>query len=134
MIDVHARMISVTYRQEDASEMAFKIAAGIAFREAARNADPQLLEPIFKVEVVIPEEYMGNVIGDLNSRRGKIHSMSARHGEQVVDAEVPLATMFGYATDLRSLTQGRGTFTMTFKEYMNLPPKAAQEILTKLGR
>ncbi len=134
MIDVQAKLVSVTYRQEDASEMAFKIAAGIAFREAARNAEPQLLEPIFKVEVVIPEEFMGNVIGDLNSRRGKIHSMSARLGAQIVDAEVPLATMFGYATDLRSLTQGRGTFTMTFKEYMSLPPRAAQEVLTKLGR
>jgi elongation factor G len=127
-------LISVTYRQEEASEMAYKIAAGIAFREAARNADPQLLEPIFKVEVSIPEEFMGNVIGDLNSRRGKIHSMSSRFNSQVVDAEVPLSTMFGYATDLRSLTQGRGTFTMSFKEYMGLPPKTAHEILTKLGR
>ena len=134
MIDVNARLISATYRQEDASEMAFKIAAGIAFREAARNADPQLLEPIFKVEVDIPEEFMGNVIGDLNSRRGKIHSMTSRHGSQIVDAEVPLATMFGYATDLRSLTQGRGTFTMIFKEYTSIPPKVAQEILGKLGR
>jgi elongation factor G len=134
MIDVQAKLISVTYRQEEASEMAYKIAAGIAFREAARNADPQLLEPIFKVEVSIPEEFMGNVIGDLNSRRGKIHSMSSRFNSQVVDAEVPLSTMFGYATDLRSLTQGRGTFTMSFKEYMGLPPKTAHEILTKLGR
>jgi elongation factor G len=92
------------------------------------------MEPVFKAEVITPDEFMGGVIGDLNSRRGKVHSMSARPGTQVVDAEVPLATMFGYATDLRSLTQGRGVFSLEFKQYSSVPPKVAQEILTKMGR
>lgn len=134
MMGIRASLVDATYREEDASEMAFKIAAGMAFREGARNADPQLLEPIFKIEVVTPDEFMGNVIGDLNSRRGKVHSMNARHNAQAVDGEVPLATMFGYATDLRSLTQGRGTFTMEFTHFAAVPPKVAQEILTRLGR
>lgn len=134
MMGVRAVLLDAAFRQEDSSEMAYKIAAGIAFREAARNADPQLLEPIFKVEVVTPDEFMGGVIGDLNSRRGKVHGMTARQNSQVVDAEIPLATMFGYATDLRSLTQGRGTFTMEFKQFVAVPPKVANEILTRLGR
>ena len=114
--------------------MAYKIAAANAFREAARSADPVLLEPMFKVEVSTPDEFMGSVIGDLNSRRGKVLSMNSRGYAQVVDAEVPLATMFGYATDLRSLTQGRGTFTMEFKQYAVVPPKISQEILSRMGR
>ncbi len=134
MMGVRAVLAEADYRQEDSSEMAYKIAAAMAFREAARKAEPQLLEPIFKIEVVTPDEFMGNVIGDLNSRRGKVHGMNARHGSQVVDAEVPLATMFGYATDLRSLTQGRGTFTMEFKQFASVPPKVGQEILGRLGR
>ncbi|MCM2282402.1 MAG: elongation factor G [Bdellovibrionaceae bacterium] len=134
MMGIRAVLVDATYREPEASEMAFKIAAGMAFREAARNADPQLLEPVFKIEVVTPDEFMGNVIGDLNSRRGKVHSMNARHNAQVVDAEVPLATMFGYATDLRSLTQGRGTFSMEFIHFSVVPPKVAHEILTRLGR
>jgi elongation factor G len=134
MMDIQVTVSGAQYRQEDSSEMAYKIAAGTAFREAARNASPVLLEPVFKVEMLVPEEFMGNAIGDLNSRRGKVHSMTMRAHSQVVDAEVPLATMFGYATDLRSLTQGRGTFTMEFKEYAPLPPKAANEILQRMGR
>ncbi len=134
MLGVRASLIDATYQEESASEMAFKIAAGMAFRDGARHADPQLLEPIFKIEVVTPDEFMGNVIGDLNSRRGKVHSMNARHNAQVVEAEVPLATMFGYATDLRSLTQGRGTFAMEFTHFASVPPKVAQEILARLGR
>ena len=134
MMDLQATLTEAQYRQEDASEMAYKIAAGTAFREAARNATPVLLEPVFKIEVVVPDEFMGNVIGDLNSRRGKVHSMTMRGTSQAVDAEVPLATMFGYATDLRSLTQGRGTFTMEFKEYAPPPSKAAVEILSRMGR
>jgi elongation factor G len=134
MTDFQAKLAGGTFRQEDSSEMAYKIAAGTAFREAARTADPLLLEPIFKVEVIIPDEFMGGVIGDLNARRGKVLSMSARANTQIVDAEIPLATMFGYATDLRSLTQGRGTFTMVFMEYGSVPPKVAQEILTRMGR
>ncbi|MEK7356142.1 MAG: elongation factor G, partial [Bdellovibrionota bacterium] len=134
MMDFTASLIDAQYDQETSNEMAYKIAAANAFREAGRNADPVLLEPVFKVEVTTPDEFMGGVIGDLNSRRGKVHSMSARRGVQVVDAEAPLATMFGYATDLRSLTQGRGTFTMEFKQYAPVPAKIAQDILTKMGR
>ena len=134
MMDFTATLVDAIYSEESAAEMAYKIAAANAFREAARNADPQLLEPMFKVEVATPDEFMGGVIGDLNSRRGKVLSMNARGHTQVVDAEVPLATMFGYATDLRSLTQGRGTFTMEFKQYAVVPPKISQEILTRMGR
>ncbi len=134
MMDFQAALIDSTYKVEEASEMAYKIASGTAFREAARNAEPVLLEPVFKVEVVTPDEFMGNVIGDLNARRGKVHSMTNRASAQVVDAEVPLATMFGYATDLRSLTQGRGTFTLEFKQYSPVPAKLAQEILQRMGR
>lgn len=134
MMDFSATLVSAEYNEETSSEMAYKIAAANAFREAARNADPQLLEPVFKVEVSAPDEFMGGVIGDLNSRRGKVHSMTARRGAQVIDAEVPLASMFGYATDLRSITQGRGTFTMEFKQFSTVPPKVSQEILTRMGR
>jgi elongation factor G len=134
MMDFTATLADAIYNEEAAAEMAYKIAAANAFREAARNADPVLLEPMFKVEVSTPDEFMGGVIGDLNSRRGKVISMNARGQSQVVDAEVPLATMFGYATDLRSLTQGRGTFTMEFKQYAPVPPKISQEILAKMGR
>jgi elongation factor G len=134
MMDFTATLVDAIYNQESASEMAYKIAAANAFREAARNAEPILLEPMFKVEVSTPDEFMGNVIGDLNSRRGKVLSMNARVQTQVVDADVPLATMFGYATDLRSLTQGRGTFTMEFKQYAPVPPKISQDILAKMGR
>ena len=115
MMDFSATLTEAIYNEDIAAEMAYKIAAANAFREAARSAEPTLLEPIFKIEVTTPDEFMGNVIGDLNSRRGKVHSMSARNAVQVVDAEVPLASVFGYATDLRSLTQGRGTFAMEFK-------------------
>ena len=134
MMDFTATLADAIFNPETASEMAYKIAAANAFREAARNADPVLLEPVFSVEVATPDEFMGNVIGDLNSRRGKVHSMSARGHTQVVDAEVPLVTMFGYATDLRSLTQGRGAFVMSFKQYAAVPPKVSQEILTRMGR
>ena len=134
MMDFTASLIDATYNEESSSEMAYKIAAANAFRDAGRNAEPILLEPVFKVEVTTPDEFMGGVIGDLNSRRGKVHSRSARRGVQVVDAEAPLATMFGYATDLRSLTQGRGTFTMEFKQYAPVPNKIAHDILTRMGR
>lgn len=134
MVDFSATLVAAQFNAEDSSEMAYKIAAANAFREAARNAHPILLEPVFKVEVVVPDEFMGNVIGDLNSRRGKVLSMMARGQTQVVDAEVPLSMMFGYATDLRSLTQGRGTFAMEFKQYAQVPGKVSQEILTRMGR
>ena len=134
MMDFTATLVDAIFSQEAASEMAYKIAAANSFREAARNAEPILLEPLFKVEVTTPDEFMGGVIGDLNSRRGRVHSMNARHNVQVVDADVPLATLFGYATDLRSVTQGRGTFSMEFKQYAAVPPKISHEILSKMGR
>ncbi len=132
--DLEVKLVGAEYNQDTGSEMAYKVAGANAFREAARRAEPQLLEPVFKVEVTTPDEFMGNVIGDLNSRRGKVLSMTAKVGRQVVDAEAPLATMFGYATDLRSVTQGRGTFSMEFKQFALAPSKVANEILQKLGR
>ncbi len=132
--DLEVALVAADYVQESASEMAYKLAGANAFREAARKAEPQLLEPIFKVEVTTPDEFMGGVIGDLNARRGKVLSMSARAGRQVVDAECPMAMMFGYATDLRSLTQGRGVFVMEFKQFAPLAGKVASEILQRLGR
>jgi elongation factor G len=134
LMDFEAHLVSAQHSPETSSEMAYKVAAGIAFREASRLASPILLEPFFKVEVTMPDEFMGGVIGDLNGRRGKVLSMNSRAGLQVVDAEVPLSTMFGYATELRSLSQGRGTFSMLFKEYQPVAPKLAAEILTKMGR
>ena len=134
MMDLKASVVGGSFNPDESTEMAFKVAAGTAFREAARNAAPELLEPIFKIEVVTPDEFMGGVIGDLNSRRGKVHNMNARQGTQAVNGEIPLASAFGYATDLRSLTQGRGTFSMEFKQYSSVAPKQAQEILAKLGR
>jgi elongation factor G len=119
---------------EEASAMAFKVASANAFRDAIKNARVTLLEPFFKVEVVTPEESMGNVIGDLNSRRGKVNNMHPRGNVQVIDAEMPLQTMFGYATDLRSISQGRATFSMEFHEYVPVPPKVEQEILARMGR
>ncbi len=132
--DLEVALVAAEYNQETASDMAYKVAGANAFREAARKAEPVLLEPVFKVEVTTPDEFMGGVIGDLNSRRGKVLSMTAKTGRQVVDAEAPLAAMFGYATDLRSMTQGRGTFSMEFKQFATTPPKVANEILQKLGR
>jgi elongation factor G len=108
--------------------MAFKVAGSMAFREAARRAKPVLLEPIMSVEVVTPEEFMGDVIGDLNRRRGRIEGMEPRGNTQVIRAFVPLAQMFGYATDLRSQTQGRATYTMQFDHYAEMPSSLAEEI------
>src|SRR5690606_25464946 len=112
MVDVKVRLHDGSYHEVDSSEMAFKIAGSIAFKEAANRAKPILLEPIMSVEVTTPEEYMGDVIGDLNSRRGRVGGMEQRGNSQVVRAQVPLSEMFGYATDLRSRTQGRATYTM----------------------
>ena len=116
----------------DSSELAFKIAASMAFRAAARRASPVLLEPVMKVEVVVPEAYLGDVIADLNSRRGKVKSMEARGGTQIVNARVPLAEMFGYATDLRSRTQGRATYTMHFARYEQVPQTVSEEIMARI--
>lgn len=135
LIDVEAALVGAEVHQDESSAMAFKIAAANAFREALKSAKSQLLEPIFKVEVVTPEESMGGIIGDLNARRGKINHMHPKGaGMQIIEAEMPLQTMFGYATDLRSISQGRATFSMEFLEYAVVPPKVEQEILHHLGR
>ena len=121
LVDVRVRLTFGSYHDVDSSEMAFKIAGSMAFKEAARRAKPQLLEPVASVEVVTAEEYMGDVIGDLSSRRGKIGGMEQRGSSQVINAQVPIAEMFGYATDLRSRTQGRATYTMQFDSYQPVP-------------
>jgi elongation factor G len=131
MVDFTATLFDGSYHDVDSSEIAFKIAASMGFKEACRRATPTLLEPIMSLEVIVPEEYMGDVIGDLNSRRGKIHGMRVRAGAQVITADVPLKEMFGYATDLRSKTQGRGTFTMQFSRYEPVPKQIAEEIIGK---
>ncbi|MDN5344943.1 MAG: elongation factor [Clostridia bacterium] len=131
VVDVRVALMDGSYHEVDSSEMAFKIAGSIAFKDAARKAQPVLLEPVMKVEVVVPEEYMGDVIGDLNSRRGRVEGMEARAGAQVIRALVPLASMFGYATDLRSRTQGRGTYVMQFDHYDEVPQNIATEIIAK---
>ena len=131
-VDVKARLVDGQYHDVDSSEMAFKIAGQAAFRKAAEQANPVLLEPIMSVEVVTPEEYMGDVIGDLSSRRGRIGGMEARGSTQVVTAQVPLSDMFGYSTDLRSRTQGRATYTMQFDSYQQVPDSIATEIIKRV--
>jgi elongation factor G len=133
MVDVRATLLDGKYHEVDSSELAFKIAGSLAFREAAEKADPVLLEPVMEVEVVTPQEFMGDVIGDLNARRGKILDMENRAGAQVIDARVPLATMFGYATRLRSMTQGRATYTMQFGAYEPVPQQIYAELMERSG-
>jgi len=118
-----------SYHDVDSSEMAFKLAGSMAFKEAVKKADPVILEPMMKVEIEVPEEYMGDVIGDINRRRGQVNSMEDRHGLKIVNAFVPLAEMFGYSTDLRSMTQGRGTYAMEFDHYEEVPSNIAAEIM-----
>jgi elongation factor G len=132
VVDVKVTLVDGSYHDVDSSEMAFKIAGSMGFKEGCAKASPVLLEPIMSVEVVVPEEYMGDVIGDLNSRRGQIMGMESRGGAQVVTAMVPLAMMFGYATDLRSATQGRATYTMTFHHYEQVPKSVSEEIIAKV--
>ncbi|GJL52850.1 MAG: elongation factor G 2 [Nitrospirales bacterium] len=131
MRDLKVTLFDGSYHDVDSNEMAFKIAASMAFEAACRKADPTLLEPIMKVEVLVPQDFMGDVIGDLNSRRGKVHGIKARASSQAVDAAVPLSEMFGYATDLRSKTQGRATYSMEFEEYEAVPKQLAQQIIKK---
>jgi elongation factor G len=132
MVDVKVTLFDGSYHDVDSSEIAFKIAGSMAFKEAARKANPVLLEPIMSVEVVVPESFMGDVIGDLSSRRGKVLGMDTRPAAQAIDARVPLAQMFGYATDLRSMTQGRATYTMQFSHYEPVPAAVAEGIIAKL--
>jgi len=130
-VDIKATLVDGSYHEVDSSEMAFKVAGSMAFKNAGKKANPVLLEPVMKVEVVVPEEYMGDVMGDLNSRRGRIEGMETRGNTQVIRGFVPLAEMFGYATDLRSKTQGRGLYTMQFSHYEEVPKNIAEEIITK---
>jgi elongation factor G len=132
MVDVKATLYDGSYHEVDSNEMAFKIAGSMAFKEAARKASPVLLEPVMSVEVVVPEEYMGTIIGDLSSRRGRIEGIEHRAGSQVIKAMVPLAEMFGYATNMRSNTQGRATFSMHFSRYEEAPRAVAEEIVAKV--
>ena len=132
MVDVKAILYDGSYHEVDSNEMAFKIAGSMAFKEAARKASPVLLEPVMSVEVVVPEEYMGDIIGDLNSRRGRIEGMEHRAGSQVIKAIVPLAEMFGYATHMRSSTQGRATYSMHFARYEEAPRSVAEEIIARV--
>ena len=131
MVDVRATLFDGSFHEVDSSEMAFKIAGSMAAKDAVEKADPTILEPVMRVEVVMPEEFMGDVIGDLNSRRGHIEGMDNRNGTQVVSAFVPLASMFGYVTDLRSVTQGRATSSMEFSHYAEVPQSIAAELVQK---
>ena len=120
-----------SYHEVDSSETAFKVAGSMAFREGAQNADPVLLEPMMKVEVVTPEDYMGDVVGDLNRRRGIVGGMEDSPSGKVIRAEVPLKEMFGYATDLRGATQGRATYTMEFAKYAEVPGNLAEDVISR---
>jgi elongation factor G len=131
MVDIKVTLLDGSYHEVDSSEMAFKIAGSMAFKEACQKAKPRLLEPIFDVEVVVPEEYMGDIIGDLSSRRGRIGGMFQRGSARVIAASVPLAEMFGYATRMRSISQGRAVYSMQFSRYETLPAAVAEEIVAK---
>ena len=132
IVDIKAKLYDGSYHEVDSSEMAFKIAGSIGFREAVKKAKPVLLEPIMSVETVTPEEFLGDVIGDINSRRGKVQNIERRGNAQVIRAQAPLSEMFGYATDLRSMTQGRATYTMQFLHYEEVPKGVSEEIVAKV--
>ena len=131
MVDLRVALIDGSYHDVDSSEIAFKIAGSIGFKDGARKAGPILLEPMMKMEVIVPEDYTGDVVGDINSRRGQIQGMEPRGNAQIVRSLVPLATMFGYATDLRSMTKGRATYSMEFSHYATVPPNIAETIIAK---
>ena len=133
VVDVKVELVEGSYHEVDSSERAFKIAGSLALKEAMKRAKPRLLEPTMAVEVTTPEEYLGDVMGNLNSRRGRIESMNPLGNAQVVKASVPLSEMFGYATDLRSMTQGRADFTMQFDRYEEVPQSIASEIMDAQG-
>ena len=130
VVGVHANVYDGSYHEVDSSEMAFHIAGSMAFKEAMQKASPVLLEPIMKVEVTTPEDYMGDVIGDINSRRGRIEGMEDIGGGKMIRGYVPLAEMFGYATDLRSRTQGRGNYSMFFEKYEPVPKSVQEKVLS----
>jgi elongation factor G len=130
-VDLKIRLIDGAYHDVDSSTLAFEIAARAAFKEGMQKAGGQLLEPVMKVEVVTPEDYMGDVIGDLNSRRGQVNGMDSRGNARVISAMVPLSNMFGYVNNLRSMSQGRAQYTMVFDHYAPVPTVLAQEIIAK---
>ena len=132
MVDIKATLYDGSYHDVDSSEMAFKIAGSMGFKAGAKTAKPVLLEPIMKVEVVTPEDYMGDIVGDLNRRRGRIHGMTDRSGAKILDAEVPLSEMFGYSTTLRSMSQGRANYTMQFEHYEEVPTNITKEIIASI--
>jgi elongation factor G len=134
LMDIKITLVQAQARDVESTEMAFKVAASTAFRQAISKSKSQLLEPIFKVEAVTPDEFMGNVIADINARRGRVLQMNPRGSLQMINAEIPLMNLFGYATDIRSISQGRASFSMEFHQYAAVPPRVEQEILTKLGR
>jgi elongation factor G len=131
MVDIRVSLLDGSYHEVDSNEMAFKICASIAVKDAVSKAKPILLEPIMKVEVVVPLDFMGDVIGDLSSRRGKVKGMLERSGAQVIAAEVPLSEMFGYSTTLRSMSQGRATYTMQFSHYERVPGAVSEEVVSR---
>jgi elongation factor G len=133
VVDVGVRLVDGSYHDVDSSEMAFKVAGSMAFKEASKRAKPVLLEPVMAVEVVTPEDYMGDVIGNINSRRGQIEGMEPRGNAQVIRARVPLAEMFGYATDVRTMSQGRATYTMQFLHYAEVPHSIAEKLTESQG-
>ena len=132
MIDVKATLVDGSYHEVDSSEMAFKVAGSMALKEAAQRAKPVLLEPLMKVEVVVPEEFMGGVTGDLHSRRGRVESTETRLSSAIIQCKVPLSEMFGYSTNLRSMTQGRATYTMHFSNYEEAPKTVSEEVISKI--
>jgi len=132
VVDLRVELYDGSYHEVDSSEMAFKVAGSMAYKSGSAKAGPQILEPIMSNEVIVPEDYMGDVIGDLNSRRGRVQGMEARAGAQVIASQVPLAEMFGYATQLRSMTQGRATFTMMFSHYEPVPKGVGEEIVARV--
>ena len=134
LVDIKATLVDGSYHDVDSKEIAYKIAGSLALKEAVRRGKPVVLEPIMEVEVTTPEEFMGDVIGDLNSRRGQIQGMEMRAGAQVIRANVPLSQMFGYATDLRSATQGRAIYSMQFDHYAPVPNSIAEEMMAKARR
>ena len=133
VVDIKVTLVDGSYHDVDSSEMAFKVAGSMAFKEASKRAKAVLLEPVMAVEVVTPEEYMGDVIGNINSRRGQIEGMEPRGNAQVIRAKVPLAEMFGYATDVRTMSQGRATYTMQFLHYAEVPNSIAEKLTESQG-
>ena len=134
MIQTKVELLNVEYIQDKSSELAFKAAASLSLRDALGKLDVKIFEPIFKLEIVCPENFIGTIVADLNSRKGRVLSFGLRGASQLIHAEAPLGSLFGYATDIRSITQGRASFSMEFKEYAILPQRASNELLKTLGR